>query len=1396
MVASVVGRVAGGSSKRWSWPRQVTCGVGCRTGVLAALAIVACCVSAPPALGFARVPTSPPASCTIFWTGATSTDWSTMTNWSLTNGGGSAGRLPGASDFVCMSTAPTTASAVLAGGKSATIAGLDWPSAGSVAPSLEVDGTLTVGDSTVVDASTINKITVTGTLASFKGQTIAASSLTVAGGTLEGPGTVTVSGSAALGQASSNANSYLGVSGGSGTGVHVVLEGSTTVAGGTVEFYEGSELENRGTLTLSDNTLLTNQDSNAGNEFVNDSGATLTYTGSTSSQDASLNVRAPNAGTVTVGKGTLDYGEAGTTATDSGAFSAASGATVDLRGTHTVASGMSLGGAGTDEVAASATLSVPSGVALNPTAGKLLVVGTLGGAGTTSAPNLTVAGGTLEGPGTVTVSGSAALGQASVNLNSYLGVSGGSGTGVHVVLEGSTTVAGGTVEFYEGSELENRGTLTLSDNTLLTNQDSNAGNEFVNDSGATLTYTGSTSSQDASLNVRAPNAGTVTVGKGTLDYGEAGTTATDSGAFSAASGATVDLRGTHTVASGMSLGGAGTDEVAASATLSVPSGVALNPTAGKLLVVGTLGGAGTTSAPNLTVAGGTLEGPGTVTVSGSAALGQASVNLNSYLGVSGGSGTGVHVVLEGSTTVAGGTVEFYEGSELENRGTLTLSDNTVLTNQDSNAGNEFVNDSGATLTYTGSSPSMRATVGVKLTNSGTVAANKGSLSLTSLANLNGSGVLSGGTYDATGGSISLPDAASSNAASVTLGASPSAFTVSGSGNALTALASNSGSLDLQQSLTLTGSLTNTGTVVVENSSTLTASSYTQTAGTTTVVGGSTLESGSGSGSVTIDGGTLAGTGTVAGDVLGSGDVRPAGTVTGPMRVTGTYDNSAGTLTIPVSGTTNPGTDFGQLSVTGTATLGGALSLQTASGFTPPVGTHYTILKAGSVSGTFATVNGVLIGASEKYVISYTATTVVATVVPVPDVTGVSPSAGPSAGGTSVTISGSGFTGATAVKFGTAAASFTFNSDTQITATAPAEAAGTVDVTVTTPNGTSETSAADRYTFDAPPTLKSISPAAGPTKGGQKVTLTGTNFVSGATVEFGTSAASSVTLVSSTKLTALTPAHAAGTVTVTVKTPGGTTGSVNYTFDPRPTVTSVSPSTGTTAGGNTVTINGSGFLSSGTTVKFGSVVASSTFVSSMQMTATAPAESAGSVNVTVATPGGTSAASPKDLYAYGAPTVGSFAPISGITGSKVTVKGTGFVPGVTVTFGSLSSPTVTVTSGTALTTVVPNGASPGAISVSDGQGTGTSSTNYAVTLSITGFGPSSGAPGTMVTIDGVGFLSTSKVRFNGVAASSVTFVSSTELQATVPSSATSGPIAVTNTTTPTGTVTSPTNFTVT
>lgn len=121
--------------------------------------------------------------------------------------------------------------------------------------------------------------------------------------------------------------------------------------------------------------------------------------------------------------------------------------------------------------------------------------------------------------------------------------------------------------------------------------------------------------------------------------------------------------------------------------------------------------------------------------------------------------------------------------------------------------------------------------------------------------------------------------------------------------------------------------------------------------------------------------------------------------------------------------------------------------------------------------------------------------------PVPAVTSVSPSFGLPTGGQSVTVTGTGFTGATAVAFGgSAATSFTVDSPTQITAVAPAHALGTVDVTVTTAYGTSTASAADQYSYgQLRPTL-TTTPSAGTAAGG---TLTEAATLSGGAAPTGT-----------------------------------------------------------------------------------------------------------------------------------------------------------------------------------------------------------------------------------------------------------------------------------------------------
>jgi large repetitive protein len=252
----------------------------------------------------------------------------------------------------------------------------------------------------------------------------------------------------------------------------------------------------------------------------------------------------------------------------------------------------------------------------------------------------------------------------------------------------------------------------------------------------------------------------------------------------------------------------------------------------------------------------------------------------------------------------------------------------------------------------------------------------------------------------------------------------------------------------------------------------------------------------------------------------------------------------------------------------------------------------------------------------------------------PTITGVSPSAGPTSGGTSVTITGTGFTGATTVRFGSLSAMFALKSSTKIVAKSPPQSAGTRDISVKTPGGTSAAVSADRFTYVSAPRVTFVSPSAGPTSGGTSVTITGTGFTGASTVRFG-SVSAMFALKSSTEIVATSPAQSAGTRDVSVKTPGGTSAAVSadrFTYQAAPNVTKISPSSGPKAGGTSVTITGTGFTGA-TTVRFGSVSAMFALKSSTEIVAVAPAQSAGTRDISVKTPGGTSAAVTADRFTY-------------------------------------------------------------------------------------------------------------------------------------------------------------------
>ena len=201
-------------------------------------------------------------------------------------------------------------------------------------------------------------------------------------------------------------------------------------------------------------------------------------------------------------------------------------------------------------------------------------------------------------------------------------------------------------------------------------------------------------------------------------------------------------------------------------------------------------------------------------------------------------------------------------------------------------------------------------------------------------------------------------------------------------------------------------------------------------------------------------------------------------------------------------------------------------------------------------------------------------------------------------GIPVTITGSGFTGATSVKFNGTTAGYTVDSATQITATVPANAT-TGTITVTTPAGT----ATSASSFTVAPRITSFSPASGPV--GTSVIINGANFTGATSVTFnGTSA--SYTVNTAIKITATVPSGAT-TGLIGVTTAAGTaTSGTDFTVAPR--ISSFSPTSGVI--GSSVTINGANFTGA-TSVKFNGT--SATFTVNTAVKITANGEEEGRVN---------------------------------------------------------------------------------------------------------------------------------------------------------------------------------------
>jgi alpha-tubulin suppressor-like RCC1 family protein len=360
---------------------------------------------------------------------------------------------------------------------------------------------------------------------------------------------------------------------------------------------------------------------------------------------------------------------------------------------------------------------------------------------------------------------------------------------------------------------------------------------------------------------------------------------------------------------------------------------------------------------------------------------------------------------------------------------------------------------------------------------------------------------------------------------------------------------------------------------------------------------------------------------------------PAGATTGAVSVTkgGVTATSATNFSVvvlpvvttqPVSQTVLPGA-----TVTFTAAATGTPT-PTVKWQVLPVGGVWTDI-AGATTGTYS-FTAAATDDGKQYRAVFDNGSVVnssAATLTVVSITSFTPTSGPV--GTSVVITGTGFTAATAVKFGaTSASAFTVNSNTQITATvATGTATGTISVTKGGVTATSATS----YTVTVPvavPTITSITPTTGGT--GTTVTIAGTNFTGATAVKFagvttGTTVAATFKVLSAASIIASVPAGS-GTGGIVVTTSGGSATSAKFTGSSTlvlPTVTAYSITSARPGTQFNVTLTGTNFAGT-SLVALNGVSLAFNVVSATSMTVTIPASGVTSGPIKVTTNGGVSA----------------------------------------------------------------------------------------------------------------------------------------------------------------------------
>jgi hypothetical protein len=499
-------------------------------------------------------------------------------------------------------------------------------------------------------------------------------------------------------------------------------------------------------------------------------------------------------------------------------------------------------------------------------------------------------------------------------------------------------------------------------------------------------------------------------------------------------------------------------------------------------------------------------------------------------------------------------------------------------------------------------------------------------------------------------------------------------------------------------------------------------------------------------------GTVSGVTVPAKDALGTN--RPQG---GGVDI-GAIEMSAHKLTVKTAGLGKGTVSPDASPATGGWYVAGSTVMLTAT----PDGVSAFGAWSGACSGTNA-IYGVLMSADG---------TCTATFVLKPLVTSFSPATARIHA--TVTMLGKGFTGATSVTFnGHDALSFHVFSDTKITAVVP-EDATTGAIHVAAPGGGFST-AGDFIVKWVAPKIASFAPAkAG---GGATVTINGTGFFGAGGVAFNGVPAGTYTVVSDTKITAVVPADPSSTGHVTLSTTGGpATSTASFTFLPPPFINAFAPSHA--AFGGVIMITGTHFIGT-KTVSFTGGAAKFKVVADTQLNVTVPT-TADTGKITITNGGGATQTATDFTLDWITPVVTSFTPVKGPVLSTVTITGSHFTRASSVAIGGHPAASYKVVSDTKITAVVPYNGVTSAVYVGNPGGTGASAALFTITWpvpKIISFTPASGGPFSTVTITGTGIIGATAMYLNGAPILSVTYLSTTKVQVTVPGAATTGKFSI-------------------